>query len=103
MIAKKVKYSTDVVRKIIDSTPELPLQQIMSTTDGDYRQIAEKINYPAEQVRKIVLIMQPTVDAVNCDFGTYLNSSLGPPACDSVIKKCENIPEMVFGTKYHMR
>lgn len=101
MIAKKVKYSTDIVRNIIDSTPEIPLQQIMSTNDGDYRQIAEKINYSTEQVRKIILIMQPTVDVVNRDFGAYLKS-FGPPACNSISNKSENSSEMVFATKYYL-
>lgn len=61
--------------------PSEPLQQVMSTTNGDYRQITENINYSPEQVPKIILIMQPTVDVENCD---------------SVSNKCEHRSEKVY-------
>lgn len=62
IIARKVKYKVDTVRKIIASQPELPIKQVLQTYNGDCESIAKKANCSRKQVRKIILAMQPTVD-----------------------------------------
>lgn len=90
VIAKKVKYSESVVRNIIDSTPQIPLQQIMSTYDGDFKSIAEKTNYSEEQVQKIISTFRPNLRLRNMS----INSTLSPNCSDSMNRKYDL--EMVF-------
>lgn len=96
-IAKKVKYSENIVREIIDSTPQLRLGEILHTYDGDCKTTAEKTNYSEKQVRKVIFTTQPTVslEVLKVDSST-LSSTTSEPIQDNI----EMVNEMKFVMKF---